>query len=180
MSSITTPVANTTASANTETTINSTTPVKTMRIGVGADHGAVVLKSAIVEHLKSKGLQVDDLGTNSGESVDYPDFADVVCRGILGGNYDAGVLLCTTGVGMSIAANRYPGIQASLVCDPAVAALTREHNDANVLCLSNRTLSADMAKEILQAWLDTEPGDEGLEGARLLDEVDARHRRSAP
>ena len=129
-------------------------PRETMHVGVAADHGAVELKDVIVEHLKSKGLQVDDLGTHGDESVDYPDFADVVCRGILGGTYDAGVLLCTTGVGMSIAANRYPGIQASLVCEPAMASLTREHNDSNVLCLSGRSTPPDKAKKIADAWFD--------------------------
>lgn len=145
----------TTAATQDPAATPATVAKQTLRIGVGADHGALALKNTIVEHLASQGFKVDDLGTHSEESVDYPDFADVVCRGILGGNYDAGVLLCTTGVGMSIAANRFPGIQASLVTDPAVARLTREHNDSNVLCLSGKFTPPADAIEIADAFFNS-------------------------
>ena len=103
------------------------------RIAMGADHGAVDLKDSVVAYLRDKGYAVDDLGTHGHASVDYPDFADLVTSRVLDGSADAGMLFCTTGIGMSIAANRHPGIQASLVTDVETAKITREHNNSNVL-----------------------------------------------
>lgn len=125
-------------------------------IAIAADHGGLILKNDLVAYLKSGGFQVEDLGTQTADSVDYPDFAEEVTSRVLSGQSQAGVLICTTGIGMSIAANRHPGIQASLVTDPAQAALTREHNDSNVLVLSGKTTTPETAHAILDVWLKTD------------------------
>jgi glycine hydroxymethyltransferase len=106
------------------------------KIAIGSDHGGVDLKDAVVSHLRAQGHAVDDLGTHGHSSVDYPDFADQVTARILDGSAEAGILVCTTGIGMSISANRHNGIQASLVSDVETAKVTREHNNSNVLVLS--------------------------------------------
>ena len=105
----------------------------------GADHGGVDLKEALVASLRARGVNVHDLGTHGSASVDYTDFVPAVLDGVLADPANRGVLICTTGVGMSITANRTPGIQAALVQDEATARITREHNDANVLCLAGAT-----------------------------------------
>ncbi|MFZ4763890.1 MAG: ribose 5-phosphate isomerase B [Roseimicrobium sp.] len=125
------------------------------RIAVGADHGGLELKNALVAYLQGQGHVVTDLGTHTPESVDYPDFADSVAEHLLQGQADAGLLVCTSGVGVSIAANRHPGIQAALVTDAAEAALTREHNNANVLCLSGAKTPLAQAQQIVDAFLAT-------------------------
>ena len=122
-------------------------------IYLGADHGGYGLKSTLVAYLQKAGHVVVDVGTTSKESVDYPDFARPVCGAVLEGTADFGILVCTTGVGMSIAANRFPGIQAALLHDAGTAALTREHNNTNVLCLAGATLSAKTAEAIVEAYL---------------------------
>lgn len=124
------------------------------KIAIAADHGGYQLKDALAAHLGGAGYEVEDLGTRGGESVDYPDYAEKVSEKVLSGAADAGILVCTTGIGMCIAANRHAGIQASLVADPKIAALTREHNDSNVLCLAGTT-DAATAKEIAETWLRT-------------------------
>jgi glycine hydroxymethyltransferase len=124
-------------------------------LAIAADHGGYALKNALVEHLEGAGYTVEDFGVHSDESVDYPDFAGLVSERVLSGGADAGILVCTTGIGMCIAANRHAGIQASLVADPATAVITREHNASNVLCLAGKTTSVELAKEITEAWLTT-------------------------
>jgi glycine hydroxymethyltransferase len=124
-------------------------------LAVAADHGGVDLKDAIVAHLRSAGHEVIDLGTHGHGSVDYPDYADQVTARVLDGSADAGVLVCTTGIGMSIAANRHIGIQASLISDPETAAITREHNNSNVLVLSAKMTTPEQGREIADAWLNT-------------------------
>jgi glycine hydroxymethyltransferase len=109
------------------------------QLAIASDHGGLTLKKAIVAHLKAGGYGVEDLGTHDGASVDYPDFAELVSERVLDGRADAGILVCTTGIGMSIAANRHAGIQASLVSDASTAAMTREHNASNILCLAGKT-----------------------------------------
>lgn len=125
------------------------------RIIVGCDHGGYILKEAVVEHLQKSGHEIEDIGAHDDQSVDYPDFAEIVSLGVLGGGYDAGILICTSGIGMSIAANRFPGIQASLATDTETAALTRQHNDSNVLCLSARDTTAGDVVGIVDTWLST-------------------------
>ena len=124
------------------------------RLAIASDHGGLEVKNALVAHLKAQGHEVTDLGTQNKDSVDYPDYAEPVSERVLDGQADAGILVCTTGVGMSVAANRHPGIQAALVSDVATARITREHNNANVLCLSGDTPSDD-ANAIVDAFLST-------------------------
>jgi len=135
-------------------------------LAIAADHGGVELKNAVVAHLKSGGYGVEDLGVNSHDSVDYPDYAELVSEKVLSGAADAGILLCTTGIGMCIAANRHVGIQASLVSDPQTAAITREHNNSNVLCLAGNATAEAAAKEIVDVWLKT-PFAGGRHGRRV-------------
>ena len=128
----------------------------TQRLAIGSDHGGLDIKNAIVKHLAGFGHEVQDLGTDSKDSVDYPDFAEVVSERVLDGEADAGILVCTTGVGMCISANRHPGIQAALVHDVATARITREHNNANVLCLAgNGSVTTETATAIVDAFLST-------------------------
>jgi glycine hydroxymethyltransferase len=135
-------------------------------LAIGADHGGLELKNAVVAHLRAGGYAVEDLGTHDTASVDYPDFAALVSERVLDGRADAGILVCTTGIGVSIAANRHAGIQASLVHDPETAAITREHNASNVLCLAGKTTSVEQAEAIVDAWLKT-PFAGGRHGRRV-------------
>ena len=136
------------------------------KLAIAADHGGVDLKNAVVAHLQSAGYGVEDLGVNSHDSVDYPDYAEMVADKVLSGEADAGILVCTTGIGMCIAANRHVGIQASLVGDVQTAAITREHNNSNVLCLSGKNTPEGVATEIVDAWLKT-PFAGGRHGRRV-------------
>ncbi len=136
------------------------------QLAIGSDHGGLTLKNAVVAHLKAGGYGVEDLGTHDGASVDYPDYADLVSERVLDGRADAGILVCTTGIGMCIAANRHAGIQASLVSDAATAAITREHNASNILCLAGKTTPETTAKEIVDTWLKT-PFAGGRHGRRV-------------
>ena len=136
------------------------------KIAIGSDHGGVDLKDAIVAHLRATGHEVSDLGTHGHGSVDYPDYADLVTSRVLSGSADAGMLVCTTGIGMSIAANRHPGIQASLVHDEDTAKITREHNNSNVLVLAGNKTSPEQGQRIVNAWLNT-PFAGGRHGRRV-------------
>ena len=124
-------------------------------IPIGSDHAGVELKARLVEELRALGYEPLDLGTAGTESVDYPDYAHAVAERVERGEVGRGVLLCGTGLGMSYAANRHPGVRAAVAWSPEVARLAREHNDANVLVLPARFVSADEGIEILRAWLDT-------------------------
>lgn len=135
-------------------------------LAVGSDHGGLVLKNAVAAHLKAAGFEVEDVGTHTMDSVDYPDFAEMVSERVLDGRADAGILVCTTGIGVSIAANRHPGIQASLVHDVETAKITREHNASNVLCLAGKTTPEATANAIADAWLAT-PFAGGRHGRRV-------------
>ncbi|URK18759.1 ribose 5-phosphate isomerase B [Thalassospira sp. GO-4] len=128
--------------------------VKTLAIA--SDHGGVELKSAIIELLKDRGVEVSDLGTNGSASVDYPDFAQAVAKSIIDGSADAGILVCGSGIGMSIAANRFPQVRAALVHDRLSAELCRQHNNANVLCLGARLLGEATALDCVDAFISTE------------------------
>ncbi len=125
-------------------------------LAIAADHGGVELKSAIINVLKERGIEVHDLGTNGTASVDYPDYAQAVAKSIIEGNAEAGILVCGSGIGMSIAANRYPQIRAALVHDRLSAQLCRQHNNANVLCLGARLLGDATALDCVDAFLSTE------------------------
>lgn len=123
---------------------------------IGTDHGGFELKEAVVAHLKGSGYDVEDIGCFSKESVDYPDYANAVAQSVVSGQKDLGILCCTTGIGMSVAANRYPGIQSAVVTDVDLAAKTRVHNNTNVLCLAGDFTTAEEAGAIVDAWLGAE------------------------
>jgi ribose 5-phosphate isomerase B len=126
-----------------------------MRIALGADHAGVALKNEIKRVLDARGVPYTDFGTHSTESVDYPDFASRVGREVSTGAFDRGILVCGSGIGMAIAANKIPGVRASVAHDAADARLAREHNDVNVLALGERTTPADAARGAVEAFLDT-------------------------
>lgn len=127
-----------------------------MNIVIGADHGGYVLKGIIAEHLETEGHEVIDVGCHSSDSVDYPDFAQKAVEKIVDRNADYGILVCGTGIGMSIAANRNMAVRAAVCFDENTAALSREHNNANILCLGARVLSQDKALSMVKIWLKTE------------------------
>ena len=124
-------------------------------IALGCDHGGVELKDFLVDCLRTKGVDVRDCGTHGRESVDYPDYAREVSRLVASGEVDRGVLICTSGIGMSIVANKFPGVRAALVQDLDGARTSREHNDANVLVLSGAKTGMSLALDILESWLAT-------------------------
>lgn len=127
-----------------------------MRIAIAADHGGFELKDSMVEYIKSLGNEVMDLGTNSADSVDYPDYAKKVCEEIQKGNSDLGILICGTGIGMSLAANKFEGIRAACVSDVYSAKMSRNHNNANVLCIGARVIGDEVAKLIIKTFLENE------------------------
>ena len=127
-----------------------------MKIAIGCDHGGISLKAEIVPLLQELGHVVDDKGCYATESVDYPDFAKAVCSQVQNNSCARGILICGTGVGMSMAANRFEGIRAALGNELFTARMSREHNDANVLCLGARVVGPGLAAEIVRAWLSTE------------------------
>ena len=134
---------------------NTTSAPSTGPIIIGADHGGFELKQAVIAHLEAQGIPFEDIGTHSTESVDYPDYAHRVANGVATGAFPFGILCCTSGVGMSIAANRHPGVQAAVALDVADAVLIRQHNNTNVLCLAGSKTDNAKACEIVDAWLAT-------------------------
>ncbi len=135
------------------------------RIAIASDHGGFHLKAVLVKAMNEWGLAVEDLGTHTDASCDYPDYAHALARAVSQGRFQRGVLICGTGIGMSITANRHPGVRAAAVSDTFSARMAREHNDANVLCMGERVVGQGLALEILKAWLDGRP------------DPDARHVR---
>ena len=128
---------------------------ETNKVALASDHAGFQLKEFVREHLAGRGVTPLDLGTDSTRSVDYPDFARKVCEEILDGRAEKGILICGTGLGMSMMANRYKGIRGALCHDHFTALAARSHNNANVLILGGRILGTDLAKEIVDTWLDT-------------------------
>ncbi|MEG6567099.1 ribose 5-phosphate isomerase B [Thermoanaerobacterium saccharolyticum] len=125
-------------------------------IAIGSDHGGYELKEAIKKHLEERGIEYKDFGTFSEESVDYPDYAREVAEAVASGQFEKGILLCGTGVGISIAANKVPGIRAAHVSDAFSARYSKEHNDANVLCMGGRVVGPGLATLLVDEWLDAE------------------------
>ena len=123
-------------------------------IAIASDHAGYALKQELIEYLTAKGVAVDDLGCG-GEPVDYPVYAEKLCRAVTAGQYERGILVCGTGIGMSIAANKIPGIRAALCGDCFSAEMSRQHNDANVLCLGGRVVGPELALRIVDTYLDT-------------------------
>lgn len=135
-------------------------------VAIGSDHAGVELKREIMACLEKMGVKAVDLGPESAASVDYPDYAQKVSSLVSKGEADRGILICGTGIGMSIAANKCPGIRAALCSEPLSARLSRQHNDANVLCMGSRMIGPTMAEEIVRVWMET-PFDGGRHAARL-------------
>jgi len=127
-----------------------------MKIAIGADHGGYSLKEEIKTLLQSLGHEVADFGCHCSDSVDYPDYALPVCEKVASGEADRGILICGTGIGMSIAANKIPNIRCALVHDVFSAKATREHNDSNVLAMGARVIGPGLALEIVKAWIGTD------------------------
>ncbi|MCD8089581.1 MAG: ribose 5-phosphate isomerase B [Clostridiales bacterium] len=125
-------------------------------IAVGCDQGGFALKGVIIDYLKEKNIEYNDLGTYTEDSVDYPVYAKKVAEAVLSGEAEKGILICGTGIGVSITANRYRGIRCALCGDVFSAKATRAHNDSNVLALGGRVVGAGLAVEIVDAWLNTE------------------------
>ena len=123
---------------------------------IASDHGGLELKDAIKGLLLEKGLPCEDLGTCDGASVDYPDFGQLVARRVSEGSAQLGVLVCGTGIGMSIVANKFPGVRAALATDLFMATMAKEHNNANILVLGGRVIDAAAARAMVTAWLETE------------------------
>lgn len=149
-----------------------------MKLAFGCDHAGLegtppTYKDTILAHLRAAGHEVIDCGTQGAESVDYPDFAGAVCREVLNGKAQAGVLLCGAGLGMSMAANRHRGIRAAVVVNAQMARLAREHNDANVICLGRRTTAVDDCLALVDLFLATK-FDGGERHRRRVDKIDTQ------
>ena len=125
-------------------------------IAAGSDHAGFEMKNALIEHLRERGYEVKDFGCFSGQSCDYPDFAKQVAEAVVSGEAEKGMLICGTGIGMSIAANKVKGIRAAVLTEEFSAQATREHNDANVICMGARVLDIEKATKLLDIFLDTE------------------------
>jgi ribose 5-phosphate isomerase B len=127
-----------------------------MKIAIGNDHSAVDLREEITKHLRERGFEVEEVGTFSRESSNYPEWGEKVCRKVLAKEADLGIAICGTGVGISIACNKVKGIRAVCCSEPYSARLSRQHNNANVLCFGARVVGAELAKMIVDEWLDAE------------------------
>ena len=133
---------------------------------IGCDHAAYRLKEIIKTHLQKNGIEVEDVGAHSEDSVDYPDFGIKVASQVSNGDYRRGILLCGTGLGMSMVANKFPNVRAALCAEPFSARMSRQHNDANVLVLGGRVVGDIMALELVDVWLKT-PFEGGRHQTRL-------------
>jgi len=142
-----------------------------MRIALGADHAGVQLKTDIKKFLDERGVPYTDFGTNTTDSVDYPDFAETVARAVADGSHDRGLLFCGSGIGMAMAANKVAGVRAASVVDEVSTRLSREHNDANVLALGERLTPLETARQLVATFLDTPFG--GGRHQRRVDKIAA-------
>ena len=141
-----------------------------MKIAMGNDHAATALKFEIMEYVKGLGHEVINFGTDGNDSCDYPEFGEKVGRAVVAGEADCGILICGTGVGISIAANKVNGVRAAVCSDCATARLVREHNNANVLAFGARIVGSELAKDIVKAYLEAE-----FQGARHQRRIDMLH-----
>jgi ribose 5-phosphate isomerase B len=142
---------------------------------LGSDHGGLSLKESIKKLLEERAVEFEDCGTYNSDSVDYPDFGELVAQRVSSGAVDSGILFCGTGIGMSIIANKFPGVRAALVTDPFMARMAKEHNNANILVLGGRIIDAEKAGLIVSAWLDA-----SFEGGRhqgRLDKISSVEKR---
>ena len=138
-----------------------------MKIAIACDHGGYALKEAVKAHLTEKGYEAVDFGTNSTESCDYPDFAAPAAKAVAAGECEKGIVICTTGIGVSIVANKVKGIRCALCSDPLSAEMTRRHNDTNMLAMGAGIIGQNLAMDIVDIWLSTE-----FEGGRHQRRVD--------
>lgn len=138
-----------------------------MKLAIGADHGGFNLKKEIVALLEELGHEYKDFGTHSADSIDYPDVAIPVAEAVAAGEFDRGILICGTGIGIGIAANKVKGIRAALVHDSFSAKATRQHNDSNIMTLGERIVGPGLARDLVATWLDTD-----FEGGRHSSRVD--------
>ena len=145
-----------------------------MKIAIGNDHGGVDLKNHLVGWLKDNGYEVVNFGTDSTESTDYPIYAEKVAKAVVSGECDRGILICGTGIGISISANKIHGVRCALCSEPVSAALSRQHNDANIVAMGARTIGPVMAEEIVRTFLTTEF--QGGRHARRVEKIMALDR----
>ena len=138
-----------------------------MKIAIGCDHGALALKNAVKAHLEKKGHEVCDYGTYSLDSCDYPDFAEKAAKAVASGECEKGIVLCTTGIGISIAANKVKGIRCALLSDLMSARLTREHNDTNMMAMGAAVVGEMLALQIVDTWIGTEFSGEAKHQRRI-------------
>ena len=143
------------------------------KIVIGCDHGGFELKNEIIAHLEKRGIEVTDVGTYSTDSCNYPDYARAVCQKIQSGEFERGILVCGTGIGISIAANKHNGIRAACCSDTFSARMTRMHNNANVLCLGERVVGTGLAIDIVDLFVDTEfEGDRHVKRVLMLEDIE--------
>ena len=141
-----------------------------MKISIGCDHGALALKNTVVSHLQANGHQVVDFGTHTLDSCDYPDFAAAAAKAVANGECERGIVLCTTGIGVSIAANKVKGVRCALLSDLMTARMTREHNDTNMMAIGAGVVGEMLALQIVDTWLDT-PFSHNERHQRRIDKV---------
>jgi ribose 5-phosphate isomerase B len=146
-----------------------------MKIAIGCDHAGVAMKNDILPLLEKLDIEWEDFGTKDEESCDYPDFGEKVSEAVSNGNVDRGVLICGTGIGMSIVANKFPGIRAALCSEDYSAKMSRLHNDSNMLVLPGRVISVDTAKAIVKSWFETDF--EGGRHQKRLDKISSIEKR---
>ncbi len=144
------------------------------KIAIASDHGGFDLKESVIAHLLNTGWEVDDLGPHSGDSVDYPDYGIKLAEAVAEKKVERGIVICGTGIGMSIVVNRYPGIRGTLCSDVFTAKLCRKHNDSNILIMGGRVIGRGLAAEIVNTWLNT-PFEGGRHQRRLdkINQIDA-------
>ena len=147
--------------------------MKIEKIVIGSDHAGYDLKLKVIDKLESKGIMVKDVGTYSTDSCDYPTYADAVCKAIQLGEFEMGLLICGTGIGMSIAANKHAGIRAACCSDIYSAKLTRQHNNANVLCFGARVIGDEIAYELVDTFINTDflGGERHTRRVKMLDDL---------
>lgn len=146
-----------------------------MKIGIANDHAGVLMKNEIVKYLTDKGFEVRNYGTDTEESVDYPVYGEKIANAVRSKEVDLGIAICGTGIGISLAANKVPGIRAAVVSEPVSARLARQHNNANIIAFGARIVGLEEAKAIVDAFLDNEfLGDRHLRRVNMIDEIDKR------
>lgn len=149
-----------------------------MKIAIGADHGGYILKNEVVKVIHELGHEVEDFGCDCPDSVDYPDYALPVAEKVASGDFDRGILICGTGIGMSIAANKVKGIRCALVHDLFSAKATREHNDTNMLAMGARVIGPGVATEIVKIWLSTQfEGGRHLNRLQKISEIETKYSK---